>query len=157
MRELALKIKIYQVKVLSKSCVYGLRALLYIVSEKPRGAFVNIREISEQLEISFHFLTKTFQVLTEEGMLRSYRGPNGGIALAKAPEDIFLIDIVCALDGPDFFDKCLLGLAGCGEAAPCPAHDFWISHKAALREEFSTTSLAKMGTKINKEKLRLGP
>lgn len=144
-------------KVLSKSCVYGLRALLYIVSEKPRGAFVNIGEISEQLNISFHFLTKTFQVLTQAGILQSYRGPNGGVALARPAEEVFLIDIIHLLEGPGFFDNCLLGLAGCGEAAPCPVHDFWISHKAALKEEFRTASLAQMGARINIKKLRLGP
>lgn len=144
-------------KVLSKGCVYGLRALLYIVSEKPREEYVSIGEVSEELDISFHFLTKTFQSLTQAGLLRSYRGPNGGVALARPPEEIFLADIVLVLEGEDFFDKCLLGLAGCGQAAPCPVHDFWISHKAELRAEFARTSLADMGKKINREKLRLGP
>lgn len=144
-------------KVLSKGCVYGLRALLYLVSEKPQEEYVSIREISEELDISFHFLTKTFQVLTQKGILRSYRGPNGGVALARPPGKVFLADIVLTLEGEDFFDKCLLGLAGCGQAAPCPVHDFWISHKAELRVEFESTSLADMGRKINREKLRLGP
>ena len=143
-------------KVLSNGCVYGLRALLYLVSEKPPEEYVNIREISEELDISFHFLTKTFQALTQKGILRSYRGPRGGVALARPPEEVFLADIVLALEGEDFFDKCLLGLAGCGQAAPCPVHDFWIGHKAELRAEFERTSLADMGRKINREKLRLG-
>ncbi len=144
-------------KVLSKGCVYGLRALLYLVSEKPPEEYVSIREISEELDISFHFLTKTFQSLTQKGILRSYRGPNGGVALARPPARIFLTDIILTLEGEDFFDKCLLGLAGCGQAAPCPVHDFWASHKAELRSEFERTSLADMGRKINREKLRLGP
>lgn len=143
-------------KVLSNGCVYGLRALLYLVSEKPPEEYLNIREISEELDISFHFLTKTFQALTQKGILRSYRGPKGGVALARPPEEVFLADIVLALEGEDFFDKCLLGLAGCGQAAPCPVHDFWIGHKAELRAEFERTSLADMGRKINREKLRLG-
>ncbi|MCB0587354.1 MAG: Rrf2 family transcriptional regulator [Phaeodactylibacter sp.] len=144
-------------KVLSKGCIYGLRALLYIVSEKPAGEYVNIREISEELDISFHYLTKTFQTLTHKGILRSYRGPNGGVALARPPEEFSLADIVLTLEGEDFFNKCLLGLAGCGQAAPCPVHDFWIGHKAELRTEFERTSLADMGKRINREKLRLGP
>ena len=143
-------------KVLSNGCVYGLRALLYLVSEQPPEEYVNIREISEELDISFHFLTKTFQALTQKGILRSYRGPKGGVALARPPEEVFLADIVLALEGEDFFDKCLLGLAGCGQAAPCPVHDFWIGHKAELRAEFERTSLADMGRRINRDKLRLG-
>ena len=130
--------------------------MLYIVSEKPPEEYVSIGEISEELDISFHFLTKTFQSLTQKGILRSYRGPKGGVALARTPEEVFLADVVLALEGEDFFDKCLLGLAGCGQAAPCPVHGFWIGHKAELRTEFERTSLADMGRKINREKLRLG-
>ena len=128
-----------------------------MVSEKPPDEYVSIREISEELDISFHFLTKTFQVLTQENIMRSYRGPNGGVALARPPEEVFLADIILTLEGKDFFDKCLLGLAGCGQAAPCPAHDFWVAHKAELRAEFERTSLADMGRKINRQMLRLGP
>ncbi|MBI5914615.1 MAG: Rrf2 family transcriptional regulator [Bacteroidetes bacterium] len=142
-------------KVLSKATVYCLRALMYLASQKDRTGFVSIGEISERLDISFHFLTKTFQTLTQHGILESYRGPNGGIALNKPAEDIFLIDIVKILEGEDFFDKCLLGLPGCGEFAPCPVHDFWKVAKKAMKHEFEITSLAEMGAKVSDERLRL--
>ncbi len=70
-------------KVLSKATVYGLRALVFMASEKERTGYVSISEIAERLNISFHFLTKTFQTLTQHGILESYRGPNGGVALTK--------------------------------------------------------------------------
>ena len=88
-------------------------------------------------------------------LLESYRGPNGGITLKKAPEEIFLIDIVKIIEGEDFFDSCLLGLPGCGSFAPCPVHDFWKETKAALQKEFATTSLAEMGDKVSEKRLRL--
>ncbi len=144
-------------KVLSKSCVYGLRALTYIVAKKDVTGYVNIGEISKELDISFHFLTKIFQSLTKNNILESYRGPNGGVALVKPPEKIFIIDIVKILDGEDFFDKCLLGLPGCGDFDPCPVHDFWALAKDALKGEFETTSLAQLGAKVSEERLRLRP
>jgi len=143
------------VKVLSKATVYSLRALVYLVSEKNRTGYLSIGEISEKMNISFHFLTKTFQILTQHGILESHRGPHGGVALTKPAEQIFLTDIVHLLEGPDFFDKCLLGLPGCGVETPCPVHDFWKDAKKLMKNEFDTTSLAELGEKVSDERLRL--
>lgn len=143
-------------KVLSKSSEYGLRALLYMVG-KGGQEFVSIREMSEQLDISFHFLTKILQSLTQANMLVSYRGPSGGVAFLIPPEKILLSDVVRVLEGDDFFDTCLLGLPGCGEKAPCPMHGFWKEIKSALRHEFETTSLAAMGQNALLRSLRLMP
>lgn len=119
--------------------------------------YVSIREMSEKLEISFHFLTKILQNLTQANLLVSYRGPSGGVAFNTPPEKILLVDVVRVLEGDDFFNKCLLGLPGCGELAPCPMHQFWKGIKAALKQEFETTSLADMGKSIQLKSLRLVP
>lgn len=142
-------------RVLSKATIYGLRALVFMASQKGREGYTSIGEISEKLDISFHFLTKTFQRLTQAGILESYRGPNGGVALAKPADQIFLTELVKILEGEDFFDKCLLGLPGCGEAAPCPVHDFWKDAKKSVKQEFDITSLAELGEKVSDERLRL--
>ena len=65
--------------LLSKSTEYGIRATLYLTSLKQDG-YVSIRAISDELDISFHFLTKIFQKLTQAGLLQSFRGPRGADA-----------------------------------------------------------------------------
>src|SRR5690606_5893254 len=132
-------------KVLSRASIYGLRALIYMAAHGKSRAFVSVREMSDELHISPHFLTKIFQLLTRAGMLTASRGPHGGVAMKIPPEKLFVIDIVHTLDGHDFFDTCLLGLPGCGEEAPCPVHAFWKEIKDVLKEEFSTLSLAELG------------
>ncbi len=145
-------------KVLSNASNYGLRALLYIVSRKSGGdAYVSLGEISEELDISFHFLTKTMQLLTQGDILVSYRGPNGGIALKRPAEEIMLIEVVKILEGQDFFDTCMLGLEGCDDCNPCPVHHLWREIKGKVKHDFETTSLAMMGQRIMAEKLRLIP
>lgn len=144
-------------RVLSKSSEYGLRALLYMVSRSGAKGYVGIREMSEQLDISFHFLTKILQNLTQANLLTSYKGPGGGVAFNVPPEQILLSDVVRVLEGDDFFDKCLLGLPGCGEKAPCPMHQFWKEIRSALRSEFETTTLAEMGQSAVRRSLRLMP
>ncbi|RMF65188.1 MAG: Rrf2 family transcriptional regulator [Bacteroidetes bacterium] len=140
--------------MLSKSAEYGLRATLYLATLQEEG-YVSIRDISERLGISFHFLTKIFQKLTQAGLLRSYRGPNGGVALTRGPEDITLYDLVVAIDGPELFTECVLGLPGCGEQKPCPLHEAWAAERERLRTLFAGATLASLATRVRNEQVRL--
>lgn len=112
------------------------------------GEYTSIREMSQHLDISFHFLTKTLQSLTQHGLLVSYRGPSGGIAFNKPPEQITLKEVVEILEGKDFFETCLLGLPGCGKEMPCPVHNFWTDTRQQMETEFERTSLATLGAKV---------
>ena len=140
--------------LLSKSCVYGLRAVLYI-AHKGDGEYVSIRKISDELNISFHFLTKILQKLTQKQILNSYRGPYGGISLAKYVHEITLLDIVCAIDGNKIFEACILGLAQCDEQHPCPVHDSWVIYRDKIRAKFSATTIHDLVKNIKKLNLRL--
>lgn len=142
-------------KVLSQTSKYGIRALLYIVSKPREEAYVSIGEISQKLDFSFHFLTKIFRELTNNGILNSYRGPSGGIALAKPADQIMLIDVIYTLEGKDYFDNCLLGFPGCGSEKPCPVHEFWKEMKFEIKTHLCNTSLADLAEKILTDEVRL--
>lgn len=142
-------------KVLSQTSKYGIRAMLYMVSYPGRAEFLSIGEISKELGISFHFLTKIFRELTSKGLLHSYRGPSGGIALAKPAMEIRLLDIVLVLEGEDYFDQCLLGLPGCGEEKPCPAHGYWKKIKSDFYHHLASTSIGELAEKINSDEVRI--
>lgn len=138
----------------SKTCVYGIRAALYVATLE-KQEYVPIRSISEDLNISFHFLTKILQMLTQKNLMTSYRGPNGGVSLAKPADQIKLIEIIEAIDGPRLFAECILGLPECGIQRPCPIHEEWGRTRLNLQNMFENTSLAELGTKINQLGLRL--
>jgi len=126
--------------LLSKSCIYGLRASVLLAS-KNQDNYVNIRELSDELNISFHFLTKILQQLTQSQILESYKGPNGGIKLAKTADSITFMNIVSAIDTDHTIHECLFGLPGCGELKPCPVHDKWSALKEELLEMMNHTTL----------------
>lgn len=107
--------------------------------------------------ISFHFLTKILQSLTQASVLVSSRGPNGGVAFNRPPEEINLLTVLYVLEGDDFLTKRLLGLPGCGEYAPCPMHQSWSVIRPQLRKLFEETSLADAGKSVQFERLRLTP
>lgn len=140
---------------LSKSCVYGLRAVVYVASFAGERKFVPIHEISDQLSLSFHFLTKILQQLTEARIMESYRGPNGGIALARAAQQISLMDIVSAIDGDDMFTTCALGLTECSNKRPCPLHETWKKQRTDLMSALQKTSLEGLRDPVMRSQLRL--
>lgn len=142
-------------KILSRACNYGIRALIYMVAKNGGQENTSIGEISEELDISFHFLTKTFQELNRANLLKSSRGPNGGVALTRPAADISMMEIILVIEGDDFFDTCLLGLPDCGNGAPCPIHEVWKDKKDKMRLEFETTSLADLGVRVREDKMRI--
>lgn len=131
--------------LLSKSCVYGLRAALYLSAKGPEH-YIPIRQMSDKLEISFHFLTKILQQLTAEGILESYKGPNGGVRLTRPGSEITLLDIVSAIDGNAMFTECALGLPGCGVMKPCPMHEKWADTRDGIRTMLESTTLRELST-----------
>lgn len=132
--------------LLTQGCMIGIRASLAvsIKGKDDRAVYWPIHQIAEELDVSFHFLTKILQVLTHAKIMESYKGPNGGIRLAKPPVELFLIDIVDAFNGMEVFNSCLLGFPGCGVEAPCPVHEQWAESKDQLIEMFRKTNLEKL-------------
>ena len=138
----------------SKKCVYALRATLYIAKNNSDG-YVSISAISDDLKVSFHFLTKILQILTRHKLMKSYRGPNGGINLAKPAGDITVLEIVNIIDGEKTFRECILGLPNCDEKHPCPLHDKWISSCEDLKNSLASLTIKDLVLDLKKLNLRL--
>ncbi|HQW12322.1 MAG TPA: Rrf2 family transcriptional regulator [Saprospiraceae bacterium] len=144
-------------KILSKASEYGLRALMSMVIKTKDQQFVSIRELSDELDISFQFLTKILQSLNQAQIIVSSKGPKGGVAFKYSPDKILLSEVIKVLEGEDFFDKCIIGLPDCGEAVPCPMHEIWKEIKESLKDKLEHTNVAEMGINIEEGKIRLRP
>ncbi len=140
--------------LLSSACVYGLRASVYLASIS-NTSFTSITKISEDLEISRHFLTKVLQQLTEAELMESMKGPKGGVRLRYPGNEITLLDIVTAIDGMDLLTECALGLPGCGSEKPCPIHDKWANTRDEIRKMLGDTSLHDLVEKGKSGNLRI--
>lgn len=142
--------------MLSKSCTYAIRAVLLVALKATQDTrpFVSARELARELRLSSHFLAKILQGLIKAKILKSYRGPNGGVSLAGKPADLRLIDIVAATDGLEIFEGCLLGLSQCGSKDPCPLHRQWTGKRNGLRQMFEKTTVAGLARRIELRNLR---
>lgn len=140
----------------SKACTYAIRAAILITLKgmKEKRKFIPIHELSDELGLSFHFLTKIMQILTEAKLLESFKGPNGGVGFNKPANQIKLFDIVSAVDGTALFTECALGLPGCGESTPCPLHNIWAKRRDDLKKMLSKITLANLAKDFSSNKLR---
>lgn len=85
------------------------------------GEGINAVKIAEFTGFSKNHIAKVLQRLVKSDLLKSVRGPSGGFTMKRAPEDLTLLDIYQAIEGPielsdcplayDIcnFDRCLMG------------------------------------------------
>ncbi|MBD3800787.1 MAG: Rrf2 family transcriptional regulator [Campylobacterales bacterium] len=89
--------------LITRASEYALLSLIVLSkAEKPLDA----NALSRDLDISKSFLAKILQSMARKGILNSFKGANGGFALAKDIHDITIRDITCAAEGknPSVFD-----------------------------------------------------
>lgn len=140
--------------MLSNTCKYALRALIYLAKFSEENSRIGIKKISEDLSLSSPFLGKILQNLVKQKLLVSTKGPNGGFALAKKPEEITLYDIVIKVDGEEFFTNCLIGLEPCSshdKSKPyCPVHAQYEELRKEISKFYKETTLEIIGQDIDK-------
>jgi len=131
--------------MLSNTCKYALRALIYLGKYSADGTKIGIKKISADLTIPTPFLGKILQNLVKQKILLSTKGPNGGFCLGKKTNEISLFDIVRIVDGEDFFRNCLIGLQPCTTHAanekPCPVHTRFGPIRAQLLQFYQETTI----------------
>jgi Rrf2 family cysteine metabolism transcriptional repressor len=84
---------------ISAKGAYGLYAMMEL-TRTHRGDSVQIKDIADAQDIPQHYLEQLLVTLRKAGFVKSFRGTNGGYALAKAPSDVTVLDILTALEGP---------------------------------------------------------
>jgi len=110
---------------------YGTRALLDIAlcqSENP----VQLKAISERQQIPLHYLERIIALLVRAGLLKSTRGPSGGITLGKSPEDISISEVIGVLEGSTAPVECVDDPDACPRADSCVMCDIWTEMKEAV-------------------------
>jgi Rrf2 family protein len=70
------------------------------------GETVTAKRLAAFYELPTAYLNKQLQALSRAGILSSTSGPKGGFQLARSPEQITVLDIVTAIDGPEEAFRC---------------------------------------------------
>ncbi len=80
----------------SQTVEYALRAMICLASlDSPA---VSSSAIAGRTAVPPGYLSKILRDLVVAKLVRSFRGPRGGFTLARAPEEITILDVVNAVD-----------------------------------------------------------
>jgi len=84
---------------LSQSVGYALQAALQL-AETRNGPPVSCAQLAAQGKMPERFLLQILRNLTKQGILHSTRGGGGGFMLTRRPEEISVLEVIEAVDGP---------------------------------------------------------
>lgn len=140
----------------SKSCEYGLRAIIYIAQQTEKNNKVSLTIISEAIGSPQAFTAKILQQLTKNNVVTSIKGPYGGFIIeADKMKTTTLSKVVKILDGDTIYTGCGLGLTQCNADSPCPLHFKFVAIREQLREMLENTSLEMLVNDMNTQNLYL--
>lgn len=126
---------------ISEAASLGLHAAMLLAAEPERRR--STADLASALGASPAHLAKVLGRLARAGLVRSTRGPGGGSVLAQPPEDVALLQIYEAVDGPLPEARCLLAVPICGGRC-CLLGDLLQRTSETLRAHLSTTKLSEL-------------
>ncbi len=103
-------------------------------------SLITTSEAASALGVSENHLSKVLQRLNKAGLVRSIRGPKGGYRLAKPADDVTLLDVYQAIEGPLPETTCLLDKPMCGGC--CILGGLLGQVNTLVREHFEGTKLS---------------
>jgi Rrf2 family protein len=134
---------------ITRQADYAVRAVLYLakLGANQRAA---TNQVAEEQKIPPSFLAKIISQLSIAGLLHTSRGARGGVTLARNPEDITLLEVIEAIDGPIQLNKCVGEDGICEFGEDCPLKPIWCDAQDELIRRLKGTNFADIlnGSKV---------
>ncbi|NLG99394.1 MAG: Rrf2 family transcriptional regulator [Chloroflexi bacterium] len=126
---------------ITRQADYALRAMLYLARLEPNQRAAT-SQIADEQHIPPSFLAKIISQLSIAGLIHTSRGARGGVSLARPPEEISVLEVVEAIDGPISLNECTHSAESCPFGESCPLRPLWCDTQAELIERLRTTNFA---------------
>lgn len=129
---------------------YGLRALIYLASQRERDA-IPAREIAEKWNVPVKYLEQILKTLKEAGLVISQVGLGGGYRLTRPATLITAGEVVRLLDGRLSPMGCVSSYdyEPCEFETACSLKTLWARARAALVGVLDQTTIADLCTPAN--------
>ncbi|MFH1519427.1 MAG: Rrf2 family transcriptional regulator [Candidatus Omnitrophota bacterium] len=119
---------------------YGTRLMLDLALNYGQGALF-LKDIAEREEISEKYLSQIIIPLRTAGLVNSFRGAQGGYALAKLPSQITVKDIVEILEGGLDLLESVKDPAIYNKVSICVTHELWNKVSKRIAETLAAMTL----------------
>lgn len=127
--------------MLRRNTDYALRAMLNLTRHWQHDT-VSTRNISNEEDISYQLACKLMQTLRNADLVVSSMGPKGGFSLSREPSEITIRQIIEAIQGAIYLNKCMSDDYDCQRQSACVIRRSLIGLQDYVDDYFSRTSLA---------------
>ena len=136
---------------------YGLHCLLYLCGPPVGVEAASVRDLADLQDLSVDYVAKLFTKLRKAGLTEATEGKNGGFRLARPADQISVLDVVEAIDGPKPLFECRDVRSRCalfeGQAprwatsGVCSIHSVMLDAEARMREALAAQTLADLAAR----------
>lgn len=132
---------------------YAVTAMLDLALHANAGP-VSLADISARQEISLSYLEQLFAKLRHQELVRSVRGPGGGYRLGRPLDDIYVAQIIDAVNESVDATHCS-GAGNCQQGEVCLTHYLWSDLSDQIHQFLSGISLASLVARQDVQKVNL--
>ncbi|MFS1538493.1 MAG: Fe-S cluster assembly transcriptional regulator IscR [Candidatus Phlomobacter fragariae] len=122
---------------------YAVTAMLDVALHSKTGP-VPLADISERQGISLSYLEQLFSRLRKNELVSSVRGPGGGYLLGREAKNIFIAQVISAVDESLDTTRCQGNKEGCQGGGRCLTHALWRDLSDRITSFLSNISLEEL-------------
>lgn len=130
---------------------YAVTAMLDLALHSAKGP-VSLADISSRQEISLSYLEQLFSKLRQNELVCSVRGPGGGYKLKHPLEQIFVAQIIDAVNESVDATNCG-GKGNCQQGEVCLTHYLWSDLSEQIHDFLGGISLASLVARRDVQKV----
>lgn len=129
---------------ITRQADYAVRAVLHLAELSKNGKRAPTNKIADDQQIPPSFLAKIISQLSVAGVVQTSRGARGGVSLAREPNEISLLEVIEAIDGPISLNECVTDPKACPFRSHCKVHEVWCKAQAELVGKLAATDFASL-------------
>jgi Rrf2 family protein len=117
--------------------------MIALASDKENQA-QSTGSLAKRLEMPLPFMHQIAHALMQAGMIKATPGPRGGLRMNLQAEDVRVLDIVEALEGPVALNPCMDCNSTCPRQDRCQARIMWLDLQEKIISQLGSTTLAQL-------------
>lgn len=124
--------------------------LVMVELNERRGEVLNAHGVASLTHLELPTVSKVLKLLVKAGLVRSFRGINGGYSMDRRASDVSVAAIIEAIEGPIAMTECSIEDGLCSQEQVCNLRGNWQRISSAVARALSGLTLSEMSRPIRK-------
>ncbi len=124
---------------LSPAAELAVRGVVVLAEYYGQGP-TTLKNICAERDLPRQYLVKLFSLLAKADIITAVRGKRGGYILSRDPDEITLLEVIEAIEGPIALNFCQYTPPKCDEV-DCPIRPVWADLQKTVRDRLGAMKI----------------